>query len=59
MKVGSRLSQLYRPEVPNLHGKPKYTDLEKAISKSPVLMIRHAVSTSNKASSEIAAEAAK
>jgi len=45
--------------VPNLHGKPSYVGLGKAISKSPVLMIRHAASTSNKASSDMAAEAAK
>ena len=52
-------SKLYKPEISNLHGKPSYKNLPKDLSISQVLMIRHASSTSNKASSQLFEEARK
>lgn len=43
----------------NLHGKPSYSGLKTKIEQSPVLLIRHAASTSNEASAKMALEAAQ
>ena len=57
LATACRLSKHYKPEVPNLHGKPSFSNVKRDLTKSPVLMIRHAASTSNAAASAVMKEA--